>query len=632
MAIIVLLGIATWSFAPGLGGDLIFDDYPNFLPWQQIGDINTWEKVLQFTFSGNSIPGRPLSLISFLADDQSWSPDPHSLKRTNLAIHLINSLLIFWLAIKLITLTTPACPPRNRILLALLASSIWTLHPLQVSNVSYIIQRMNLLSTMLESIGLLLFIHGRTQLLRSPHLAILTCSIGIGLFMPLAILAKENGLLLCAFALLVERFCFPPPLNPWYRAWKALFLWIPLLAFLAYCLKEYDFFTQKLAIRNFTSWERLLTQGPIICDYLEKLLLPRISGSTLFYENYPVSRSLLNPISTLPAWLLITALLVLAWRLRNKRKLIAFGIFFYFCGHLMESTLIPLELYFEHRNYLPQFGLWLALAGLINELRQPRLIKFVAVAAIVLLGLLSLMTRSNSSLWGNTDLQIAMWYKENTGSQRATQSYINLLLQRNDLKKVNEVFVDSLRQMPNNLGLLVSKRYIDCYLLDKPTRFDDLPEFARHADYDLSSLLMLERMRKYATENPAKEKPACQLASPTQIGRIYTSLLANPSFNTSSIHSRLNEYLSEIATQNGQLNDAMHYLDEAFKASYNPIYPYRQAVLLQTAGLDADAKPFIRKAEEALTPRYALLYPDLKVRIQALHTSLNHSSAKPPDS
>lgn len=626
LGLITLLGSALWAFAPGLGGDLIFDDYPNFLPWQDIGDITSWEKVLLFTFSGTGTPGRPLSLLSFLVDDQSWSPDTYALKRTNLAIHLINSALILWLCMRLIDLMLPTSPPKKRLILAFFASGIWTLHPLQVSNVSYIIQRMNLLSTTLELIGLLIFIHGRGHLTQAPRKALLLCSIGIGIFMPLAILAKENGLLLCAFALLIERYCFTPSLSSHFRAWKGIFLWLPLAAFLIYCLKEYDFFTQKLAIRNFTSWERLLTQGPIIHDYLGKLLLPQMSGSTLYFENYPVSRSLFNPLSTTTSWLLIISLLTIAWRLRYSRKLISFGIFFYFVGHLMESTLIPLELYFEHRNYFPQLGLWLALAGLISEIHQQRLLKVCGVASLLLVLMLMLMTRANATLWGNTDLQTAMWYRENPGSQRATLSYINLLLKKSKFEEVEVVFTDSMQRMPNNLGLVVSKRYVDCYLLGKTTSFDDIPALARRSDYELSSLLMLERMQNFANDTPSKQS-TCQHATQNQVANIYLAILKNPNFNKPSLHSRLNENLSEIAAQNGLLDDAMHYLDKAYNTSRNPIYPFRQATLLHDAGLNEEALKFLQKANDALTLSFALYYPELETRIRELRNTISKKQA-----
>lgn len=618
-----MLLLTLLAYMPGLNGTLIFDDIPNFLPWQNTGDINSLQKVMTFATSGTSMPGRPLSLLSFLVDDQSWSPDIYSLKRTNLAIHLINSSLIFWLCIKLLQHMLPI-PVVRQGAFALLAAAIWSLHPLQVSNVSYIIQRMNLLSTLFELVGLLLFIHGREQLDLSPRKALLLCSMAIGLFMPLAVLAKENGLLLCIFALLVETHCFPARKDIVWRLWKAIFLWLPLIAFIGYCLVEFRFFTINYPSRNFDSWERLFTQGPVVADYLNKLLLPRLSGSGLYFDNFPVSRSLIHPISTLGYWILISTLLVLAWHFRHRNKLFSFGIFFYFGGHLMESTLLPLELYFEHRNYLPQLGLWLSLCALLSLANKPRPQKIIALFAFCLIAILSVMTRNNADLWGKPELQTTLWYHDNPGSLRNTLSYANLLLQNGNFAEANKVLANGLKQHPDSLILVISERYVHCYWQNTPVSFSDLPSIAKQADHEYASIVMLEKMRALSTFE--KSKPGeCQPATAPEIGRIYLGLLENPRYISSRTHSRLYEYLGEIAVGQGHLDDAIKYYDKAFDNSHNPIYPYRQAVLLKSAGQPDMAKDFLMIARKSLGVRQRLQYPDLDSRINELEKQLPSS-------
>ena len=46
----------------------------------------------------------------------------------------------------------------------------------------------------------------------------------------------------------------------------------------------------------------------------------------------------------------------IVYRANPVLKPVAFGIAFFLGGHLLESTVLPLELYYEHRNYLPSFG------------------------------------------------------------------------------------------------------------------------------------------------------------------------------------------------------------------------------------------------------------------------------------
>lgn len=627
LGIYTLLLLTVWAFMPGLGGTLIFDDIPNFLPWQELGDINTFNKAAAFVTSGTGFPGRPLSLLSFLLDDQSWTPDIRALKRTNLAIHLVNSCLIFWLFLLLLRHLLPHRSPQQQAWLALFATAIWSMHPLQVSNVSYVIQRMNLLSTTLELAGLVIFIHGREQLEQSPAKAIVLCSLAIGLFMPLAILAKENGLLLCVFALLTEAFCFERSKLRLWQAWKLVFLWFPLFSFVIYCLFLSNFATD-YAARSFNAWERMLTQGPVLADYIEKLLLPRLHGSGLYFDNFPISRSLLAPLNTLYCWMGVIAMLVLAFLVRKTLPLFSFGIFFYFCGHLMESTLLPLELYFEHRNYLPQIGLWLSLIALASVIRRPLLQKMLTISMPLIVIMLLLMTRHNASLWGNPELQTTIWYQENPGSLRNTLAYANLQLQKGDYYKANMALGHGMSTNPGSLILVISQRYVQCYWQNLPVSFSDLPLLARHADHEYASIIMLEKMRSMSTTTPSREGE-CSPATPHEIGKIYLGILENPRYASPRTRSRLFEYMAEISVSERQLDNAMHYYDQAFATSQNPIYPYRQATLLQSAGLGEQAAQFAKRSRSALGPRQKIQYPDLERRLLLLEKELSAEKQGP---
>lgn len=628
VAAFLLLLVFTWlAFHPGLGGTLIFDDIPNFQPWQDLGDIDSTHKAWTFMASASGIPGRPLSLLSFLIDDQSWPPDIHALKRTNLAIHLINASLLFWLCLGLFRRLLNSLSPARQATVALLATAVWALHPLQVSNVSYIIQRMNLLSTMLELAGMVVFLHGRSLLSSTPLRGAALCTAAIAL-VPLAILAKENGLLLCAFLLLIERFCFPPAPQAWWRYWKLAFLWSPLILFVIYCLIRYHGFIHPFATRDFNAWERLLTQGPVLLDYLDKLLLPRLHGTGLYFDNFPVSRSLLAPPGTLLAWLLLAALMGLAWQLRQRQPVLAFGIFFYFVGHLMESTVLPLELYYEHRNYLPQAGLWIALAGLAGQAQAATLKRLLVGFSAMLLALLFVMTRANAAIWSDPQSQAAIWYHENPGSLRTTLTYANLLLESRRFDELDHLLTDAQRLHPNSLALVVSQRFVQCYWRDRPTRFDDLPTLAEHADYEVASITTLENMKSINRERrditPRPE--GCRAPTTREIADIYLALLQNPAFRGSRLKAPLKEFIAEAAVEARDLNKAMEFYDAAFAASPLAIYPYRQALLLVSAGLTDDAFSYLARAQNALTLKQRVLYPDLEQRIASLRSELQQGS------
>ena len=129
-----------------------------------------------------------------------------------------------------------------------------------------------------------------------------------------------------------------------------------------------SFWAQLTAHRSTTQWftvtEHLLTEGRVIVHYLTLLIFPHPSRLTFDYA-FPVSHGWLDPPSTLAAWLAILG--VIGWALSRIRRapLMAFGVLWFFLNLAIESSLIPLDLVFEHRLYLPSMGLALvaALAG-----------------------------------------------------------------------------------------------------------------------------------------------------------------------------------------------------------------------------------------------------------------------------
>jgi len=157
-----------------------------------------------------------------------------------------------------------------------------------------------------------------------------------------------------------------------------------------------------------------------VCHYLSLLWLPRPYSAGLFYDGYVWSHSLWQPASTLPALLAMLGLLALTWTLRRRWPLLALAVLFYFAGQLLESTTIPLELVFEHRNYIPALLMFWPLAWWLVDLRH---LKTLKTSLIVVLPLgLAMLTHTRAELWGNTRAQALQWARINPESPRA-QAY-----------------------------------------------------------------------------------------------------------------------------------------------------------------------------------------------------------------
>jgi hypothetical protein len=103
--------------------------------------------------------------------------------------------------------------------------------------------------------------------------------------------------------------------------------------------------------------------------------------------------------------LFIVGLIILAIYARKRLPLFSLGILWFFCGHVLESTVYPLELMFLHRNYLPSLGILLAVVEL--GMCVPKSKKAVVGTAIIFILAFSYCTRSLAYQWSD-DLKIAI--------------------------------------------------------------------------------------------------------------------------------------------------------------------------------------------------------------------------------
>jgi hypothetical protein len=164
-----------------------------------------------------------------------------------------------------------------------------------------------------------------------------------------------------------------------------------------------DYILAPYATRNFSLYERLLTETRVLWDYIRWILVPDTNAYTFYYENYPLSTGLLSPLSTLFAALGIMALLVLVVVLRKRLPWLSFGIGFFLAGHALESTVIALELVFEHRNYVPSYGLLFGAVATLFSAPLPILSKQVAtIFGALFIALLMQGTYLESLKWSST--------------------------------------------------------------------------------------------------------------------------------------------------------------------------------------------------------------------------------------
>ncbi|MGB1142043.1 MAG: hypothetical protein ACPG1A_14160, partial [Halioglobus sp.] len=132
------------------------------------------------------------------------------------------------------------------------------------------------------------------------------------------------------------------------------------------------------------------------------LAVPDITQMGFFHDDIPVSRGLASPLTTafsIVAWCLVLLVTLIAYR---KFPLVAFAFLFYLVGHSMESTVLPLELYFEHRNYLPSVGMAILLVvALHRTCTRAESLRFAPCLVGILLGL-SVLLALRALAWGDS--------------------------------------------------------------------------------------------------------------------------------------------------------------------------------------------------------------------------------------
>jgi len=361
-----LLLLTAAIYWPGLSGDLVLDDAVTLNPIARLaaGELLWHETLLRHDNF------RPVSMASFVANWFMTGDDVWALKLTNLVLHLVAGVLVFLIARALLARPV-AGVDRGRHWLAIWIAACWLLAPLLVSTVLYVTQRMAILAALFTLAALLAYVHGRTRIAERRAGGVPLVVLALGLLWPLAILSKENGVLVPILIVVVELFFYAPERaasggetdTPLRRRLIGAFLAAALLVGGVLLVTSPPELRLSYEHRAFTPVERLLTEARILCDYVANLLLlPGASSFGIYHDDYAVSRGLLQPLTTLLSGLAWIAVLAAGWLTRGTRPgVLLFGAWFFLAAHLAESTILPFELYFEHRNYLPSVGIYFSL-------------------------------------------------------------------------------------------------------------------------------------------------------------------------------------------------------------------------------------------------------------------------------
>lgn len=438
LAALLALGfLTTMVYSPGLPGAFILDDTSNIVdkPQVHLDSLSAEALADAATAYDNGPLYRPISTLTLAFDYWFWDGEPFGFKLTNLLLHALTASLIFFLALGLWKRLVISARPDKAFWSALAVAAIWAVHPLQVSTVLYAVQRMEILAALFIVASLLAYMAARVRLEYGERGAGLHLGVA-GLLTLLALLSKETGALAPVFMLVIEILVFR------FRAARgkvvlglkcgfAVLLVVMAGLYLGWLVPEY-FTESSYAHRAFSLEQRLLTQLRVLPIYIGWILLPATDNYLFYYDHFAHSTSILNPLSTLGGGVLLAVLVVVAWRLRKRMPLFSLGIAGFFVSHALTSNVIPLELIFEHRNYLGMFFILIAVTDAASRVFRrfsPSLP--VVITVTVVLGL-SLLTVLRSATWGD-EMNLALHHVAvNPESERAGLDLAELYLEYSD--------------------------------------------------------------------------------------------------------------------------------------------------------------------------------------------------------
>ena len=345
----------------------------------------------------------------------------------NLVIHVINSLLIYYLLI--ITFKTTyfmdatgedhlnTCILYN--VISFFAAALFIVHPVQTQAVTYIVQRFTSLATTFYVLSFVLY--AKFRLSGSTPKAVIYYLLSI-MSAALAMMTKEISFTLPVLIALYEfilcngdfkkRLLYVAPFS-------LTMLIIPINLIQTGYLSGNFINSVSMAAQETTEISRfdyLITQFRVVITYIRLLFIP--VWQNIDYD-YTIFRSLIDVqvfTSLLFHLLIICIAIYLVIRGRNKQNgyalLISFGVFWFYIANSVESSIIPIrDVIFEHRIYLPSIGFFIAIVTAVVSIRHTNIISHTYINKLMLfftsiIVIFAVMTYSRNTLWQD---EVGLW-------------------------------------------------------------------------------------------------------------------------------------------------------------------------------------------------------------------------------
>jgi hypothetical protein len=553
-----LVLVSVWcAYEQGVTGSLFYDDHSNL---SALSDIKTKEDAKVFLFDGSSGPlGRPIALATFLPHAEDWPASHIDARRINVIIHLGNGILLGFLAYVILRLYDRK-DNLTSYYTACYAAAMWLALPILASTNLILIQRMTGLAALFGLLGLLAYCLGYRLLSSRPTVATALQIGGLGLATILATLTKENGILIPIFALIIETTIGSQSTltQPMRR------LRLVVLSSIFGIVAGYLLYLLLINIgsvdprRGFSVDERMLTQAIILWKYLYLAFIPQLNAYGPYHDDVSINDGLGVPIFAI---LVFLALLVATFRVRKRHPLLLLALLWFLAGHLLESTTVMLELYFEHRNYLSTFGICLALSYYAFRIPKRYLRLSITALSLYVVSLWTVLFFL-ASIWGKPLEAAVHWYANHPTSTRAAIALGGLYYEEmsGNSKLSREILDKTAESCPKCLDVRMQALLYACGT-ERPTeiaqRLEELVKAAPSGKFSAALLDGIYPLRDFVIEDK------CRPIDLGNIQRLLQAVKNNPASYLGGYPVHLNYLAALNASDLGKMDSAKRHLSES---------------------------------------------------------------------
>lgn len=454
LAFLVIAILAVYAIS--LNAPFYLDDFRNIQENRLLQTGTVQDFFLQSRFIGT---------LTFFAQEKLGLNSVLEYRTVNILLHTINSILVYILVSKLMILSQ-----QEKQFVAFIAALIFALHPLNSQPVIYIVQRYTLLAALFYFLSSITYISIRQtpiETQKSKLALLLFCFVAL-LF--LGWFSKQNFISIIFVCVLLEFLFFKKE-----NSYKPLYIILGVISLsVAIFILASSSGKEMLAILDNASRETIhasrleyfLAQLNIIWMYVGKFFIPvnlRLEYSIFsnIFSNLQSAVSLTAHIITI-LFAIFTA---------KKRPEITFAIGFFYCGHLIESTIIPIrDFAFEHRTYISNLSLAFLVSlvlGTINKRINKAKISILLTCVFVFA--LALSTHQRATTWNDKEQFFENEAKLSPKNPRVLTTLSKVYRNKGEIDKANanleQAFIHSKNELredvaSNYLAMLVEQKRI----------------------------------------------------------------------------------------------------------------------------------------------------------------------------